>query len=72
MALDMKAEELNTDPKKLLGLFGATDDPRKLTQKAPRSPVLTGGLGRDPRHPGAFFLFLFPGAFSTNTSKPIK
>lgn len=63
MALDMKAEALGSEPRKLLGLFHATDDPGTLTRKASKILVLTGELRKEPRHSGAF---------SVNTSELVK
>lgn len=61
MALGMKAE--GSGPRKLLGLFQATDEPSELTQKAQEILLLMGELEKGPGHSGAF---------SINTSKPIN
>ena len=53
MASGMKAEALSSEPRKLLGLFHATEDPGKSTRKAPKILVLPGALGKKPIHSGA-------------------
>lgn len=55
MALGMKAEALSSEPRKLLGLFHATEEPGKLTQKAHKILGLPGASGKEPMHSGAFF-----------------
>lgn len=73
MSLGTK-EALSSEARKLLGLFHATEDPGKLTQKAHKILALTKELGKAPKPSGAFFskAYLIEGLAPVENSFSIK